>query len=786
MALLENLYFPSSFFEDEIREGFYVSSMMKRYWAAQLTVLAEIDRVCRRHGIQWQIDNGTLLGAVRHGGYIPWDDDMDISMLRTDYERFFAVAEDELPSEYRILTIKKESGYTEMLGRVTNTDKIDYSEDHLRKYHGCPYTVGIDIFPLDALACDVEEEESRRQKLVQISDTLGIINSEGVNSPKARIPLIDIERKNKVNLKKNSSLPHSLLLLSERIYMSFSMDEAEHVALMPYWVSKHNHKYPKSLFTDTILLRFENTFLPAPAIYDEVLRIEYGEYMEIHKDGGVHEYPVYKEQEEIYRRVKGEYPFRYTMKKDSKLSERDDEPLDEKCLEIADTLIQAHVQIDESVMAQDDDAFVGLLEGCQNVAIALGMLIEQRMPEREDIVHKLEEYCENIYQAGTKWDDEFHLCLDEKVKEIRAHLESALSNRKKEVLVLPCKPQWWPELASFCDQMCSKPDTEVYVMPIPYMVKDIFGAPDDAEVYKRSFPDSAIFVSEYDLMSRHPDMIVIQYPYDEFNTILTIPETYYSRNLLSYTDELVYVPWVQVGDPGEDVKAKAALRYIIEQPALVHADKTFVQTEGMRKLYVDTLTDMTGHREYWENKISVIDCGAQCTDRTDGMLVKSSKSKGNADHVSKNIQAGTCCMTQMTRKERRQLPAEWKVSEGKKLLLFVVSASFLIEYRENAIDKINEALDIILEAQDRITCVYSPHESISQLAAMDNELWKAYEKILERVQDDDRIIYDAEHKAGRYLYSFSGYYGNESDIVLKCVDSGVPVMLMRILEKESA
>lgn len=56
------------YFEDEVREGFFVSSMMKRYWAAQLKVLSEVDRVCRKHGIRWFGDCGTLLGAVRHGG----------------------------------------------------------------------------------------------------------------------------------------------------------------------------------------------------------------------------------------------------------------------------------------------------------------------------------------------------------------------------------------------------------------------------------------------------------------------------------------------------------------------------------------------------------------------------------------------------------------------------------------------------------------------------------------------------------------------------------------------
>ena len=66
------MQFPHTYFEDEIREGFYITGAMKRAWAAQLEVLEEIDKVCKKHNIRWFADCGTLLGAVRHRGYIPW------------------------------------------------------------------------------------------------------------------------------------------------------------------------------------------------------------------------------------------------------------------------------------------------------------------------------------------------------------------------------------------------------------------------------------------------------------------------------------------------------------------------------------------------------------------------------------------------------------------------------------------------------------------------------------------------------------------------------------------
>ena len=87
------------FFYEEVQDGFYVPSIMKRAWGAGLTILSEIDRICRKYEIPYYAGYGTLLGAVRSSSFIPWDDDIDLMMLRSDYNRFLSVAEKELPEE---------------------------------------------------------------------------------------------------------------------------------------------------------------------------------------------------------------------------------------------------------------------------------------------------------------------------------------------------------------------------------------------------------------------------------------------------------------------------------------------------------------------------------------------------------------------------------------------------------------------------------------------------------------------------------------------------------------
>ena len=98
--------FSDNFFQDETREGFLVEAEMKHAWAAELEVLVQIDKICAENGIMYYADSGTLLGAVRHKGFIPWDDDMDICMMRKDYIKFLSVASKGLPSSMKLLSIE--------------------------------------------------------------------------------------------------------------------------------------------------------------------------------------------------------------------------------------------------------------------------------------------------------------------------------------------------------------------------------------------------------------------------------------------------------------------------------------------------------------------------------------------------------------------------------------------------------------------------------------------------------------------------------------------------------
>ena len=96
------LEFREGFFEQEIRNGFYLDTTMKTVWASGIEVLQKIAEVCDRYGFTWYAAYGTLLGAVRHEGFVPWDDDFDIWLLREDYNKLMEVLPKELPEGYLV------------------------------------------------------------------------------------------------------------------------------------------------------------------------------------------------------------------------------------------------------------------------------------------------------------------------------------------------------------------------------------------------------------------------------------------------------------------------------------------------------------------------------------------------------------------------------------------------------------------------------------------------------------------------------------------------------------
>lgn len=292
------LKFDENYFAPQVVDNFYVRPMIKRGWAAQLEVLEEIKKICKRHDIKYYAEWGTLLGAIRHKGYVPWDDDLDIGMFREDYEKFCYYAKQELPEGLSLLSIHEQVEFDEMLGRVVNTWEINLRPEFMEKYHGCPYSVGVDIFVTDYVPRKKEDRDLQVQLLLIICGLAKIWDDPKENEEDKWASLQQISEMTGHQFDLSKSIPNQLYLLTEQVSKMYHEDEADDVALIVLLTYEDRYQIPKSCYSSLIEVPFENTTIPVPVDYDRVLRSRYGaNYMTPVKRWGTHDYPAFKEQE---------------------------------------------------------------------------------------------------------------------------------------------------------------------------------------------------------------------------------------------------------------------------------------------------------------------------------------------------------------------------------------------------------------------------------------------------------------------------------------------------------
>ncbi len=130
------------------------TEILDQLHAVHLEMLDEIDRICSKHGLSYWLDSGSALGAIRHGGFIPWDDDVDIGMMRQDYDQFIAIAKKELSPAYVIQDNDSEPRYNNFHIKIRKLNTIfpqSYNSEY--KYRG----IQLDIFPFDYVPDDSQK-----------------------------------------------------------------------------------------------------------------------------------------------------------------------------------------------------------------------------------------------------------------------------------------------------------------------------------------------------------------------------------------------------------------------------------------------------------------------------------------------------------------------------------------------------------------------------------------------------------------------------------------------------
>lgn len=294
--------FPEGFFEAEVRDGFQISEMMKRAWAAQMEVLEIIDAICRKHKIPYSADCGTLLGAVRHKGFIPWDDDIDLTLLREDYNRLLKVLPQELPDGFVIAGMYADSKRLQDASNVQQLRVIADNEywsfpKYLNRFHGFPYPgIGLDIFPMDNVPDNPKLGEAQLQ-LIQLIMWLLTRWEEETVKRELEVKVKEIETACKVQLVRDETLKNQLWKLTDRLFSYYGKENGSKVTNFSVWLFRKPSIMERSWYDEVVEMPFEHTTIPVPKNYHEILTEYYGDYMQPVQGTADHDYPFYQTQE---------------------------------------------------------------------------------------------------------------------------------------------------------------------------------------------------------------------------------------------------------------------------------------------------------------------------------------------------------------------------------------------------------------------------------------------------------------------------------------------------------
>ncbi len=407
---------------------------------------------------------------------------------------------------------------------------------------------------------------------------------------------------------------------------------------------------------------------------------------------------------------------------------------------------------------------------CQDAALQIGTYLESFGETYRPIVAMLEDYCEKIYQMSMVTLNE-NVCrkLGKKIRKQLADLQNRiqyeLPEDKKEVVFLPYKASMWDSLESVWKAADEDEHTDAYVIPIPYYDKN----PDESfreEHYEGDLYPEYVPITrydEYDFEGRRPDMIFIHNPYDSSNYVTSVHPFFYTKNLKKFTDELIYIPYFVMGEVNPDNEDEVEnVKHLCITQGVINADKVIVQSEAVKKVYVNVLTDFikeqTGEntRSYWEKKIMGL--GSPKLDKV-----------------------------MATRKEEVEVPEEWlKIIEKpdgswKKIVFYNTSVQALLEYNEKMNEKIQFVLGIFKECQEEVALLWRPHPLIeATIQSVRPGLWESYKEIVDGYRAEGWGIYDDTADLDRTIVLSDAYYGDWSSVVHLCRKVGKPVMIQNV------
>lgn len=241
--------------------------------AQLVNILCEVDRICKKHDITYFLAGGTLLGAARHQGFIPWDDDLDVMMLRRDYERFIAIAREELPDTMFLQTPVDEPGDHYLISKIRLNDTV-FSSEYLTRFPDLHNGIFVDIIAQDYTANSTLGQKLHL-KLSLLARGLVFKKWSGQSATiKGKLYVFFDFIKWLFPISTLEKFQHwALTLFDEKANRKYLYDS------MGINISKGS--YPAQWLSGTVNLMFEGHSFPAPVEYEKYLHYLYGDYQQL-------------------------------------------------------------------------------------------------------------------------------------------------------------------------------------------------------------------------------------------------------------------------------------------------------------------------------------------------------------------------------------------------------------------------------------------------------------------------------------------------------------------------
>ena len=259
-----------------MEEIYEISSLMKE---ELLSIYRAFAAVCEKYKLRHWVAYGTLLGAVRHHGFIPWDDDFDVMMPRDDYDKFLSLADQELPKWFKVVSYKNCEKYMNPFFKIQESRKSVYESLQKGNAYVSPQGCYIDVFPLDG------EPVGTLRTLIDKSSYFylwcKLVHHRAEDIPKNRIAKITYFIGMFFNSLNKKDLHNKILSSFDKRVTKYSFANAENVRV-GCWHDRLRDSdvvFPKKSFDETIFLPYETFSVPVPKDYDTILKILYGDYM---------------------------------------------------------------------------------------------------------------------------------------------------------------------------------------------------------------------------------------------------------------------------------------------------------------------------------------------------------------------------------------------------------------------------------------------------------------------------------------------------------------------------